>query len=123
MVMKASTVELMDRQSDLRSAIYRAQDSAEKARLVTAYDDTVRQLMGVLGEDAPCYEVDCDLWSVYSDVFKSQHNFRPRGRDSRAQVLEALQRIKYHYIADCQYPKPEPKSAMAVAFAAALAAG
>lgn len=54
-----------------------------------AYDASVVELQALLGENAHCNEVDTDLWSSFSDCYKSEHNFRPRGQHwTRAQVLK-----------------------------------
>lgn len=42
-----------------------------------AYEASVAELTALLGADAHCNEVDCDLWSSYSDCYKSEYNIRP----------------------------------------------
>ncbi len=65
-----------------------AQDSGYIAAKA-AYEASVVELQALLGENAHCNEVDCDLWSSFSDCYKSEYNFRPRGQHwTRAQVLK-----------------------------------
>jgi hypothetical protein len=52
----------------------------------TAYESTVTQLSQLLGSDAHCNHVDCDLWSLFSDCYKSDNNCRPRMHMTRAAV-------------------------------------
>lgn len=55
------------------------------------YDGSVTELERLLGAGAHCCQVDCDLWSAFSDWFKSEHNFRPRGMHfTRADVLKRM---------------------------------
>lgn len=50
------------------------------------YDANVQALLNLLGQDAPCNFVDSDIWSDYSDFFKSLNGYRPRVHLSRSQV-------------------------------------
>jgi hypothetical protein len=52
----------------------------------TAYETTVTQLEQLLGTDAHCNYVDSDLWSLFSDCYKSDNNFRPRMQMTRVEV-------------------------------------
>lgn len=54
------------------------------------YDATVAQLEALLGPDAHCNFVDMELWGQFSDWYKSEEGFRPRGHMTRAQVKAAL---------------------------------
>jgi subtilisin family serine protease len=50
------------------------------------YDETVEALLGLLGPDAHCADVDCDLYGFYSDAYKDRNGFRPSGHVTRADV-------------------------------------
>lgn len=67
------------------------------------YEQTVQQLQALLGPDAHCNCVDCELWSFYSDCFKSDHGFRPREHMTRADVKAAVERMSDKPVeqADC----------------------
>jgi len=54
------------------------------------YEATVAELEALLGPDAHCTWVDCELWSHFSDWHKSEEGFRPYGHLTRAQVKVAL---------------------------------
>lgn len=69
-----------------RSAYEHADYKAAFAR----YEATVKALQDILGEDAHCAQVDSDLWSTYSDIFKDRNGFRPRMHNTVAQVKEWL---------------------------------
>lgn len=56
-----------------------------------AYEKTVAELEAMLGENAHCTAVDCDLWDTYSDWFKSEHGIRPRFHVTRAAAQADLQ--------------------------------
>lgn len=58
-----------------------------------AYDDTVNQLKALLGPQAHCNQVDCDLWSAFSDIHKSEHGYRPRGHYTAAEVREQFEAL------------------------------
>lgn len=57
---------------------------------VAKYEATVAELEALLGPDAHCHWVDCELWSHFSDWHKSEEGFRPRAHMTRAQVKVAL---------------------------------
>ena len=50
------------------------------------YDENVQSLLTHLGQDAPCNFVDSDLWSNYSDLFKSLNGYRPKVHLNQAEV-------------------------------------
>jgi hypothetical protein len=54
-------------------------DHVEVVAANAKYDATVNALREMLGPDAHCAEVDCDLYGTYSDLYKDRCNFRPRG--------------------------------------------
>lgn len=88
-------------QWDLRSAFYTAfnetqnEESPECKQARAAYDESVVALEAMLGKDVPCYFVDCDLSTMFSDYYKSVNGCRPHGINySRQQVLEWCERQK-----------------------------
>ena len=58
-----------------------------------AYEETVSALVALLGEDAHCSEVDTDLFSAYSDFYKSDAGFRPRHHATRADVKNYFNKL------------------------------
>lgn len=71
-------------------------DAVSKHPLVTeksqAYNQLVEELEQLLGAEAHCCQVDCDLWSLFSDWHKSESGFRPRGMHfTRADVKRRLE--------------------------------
>lgn len=52
------------------------------------YEATVSTLKQLLGPTAHCNAVDCDAWSMYSDCFKSEVGFRPKGHVTLDEVLQ-----------------------------------
>lgn len=48
---------------------------------------TVQQLLDLLGPDASAHQVDQDLWSSFSDCYKSETGVRPHFHISRNEVL------------------------------------
>jgi hypothetical protein len=63
-------------------------DAPEEA--LTAWRETYATLVGiaksVLGPEAHCSDVDPEAWSAYSDLYKSDAGFRPRGWTTAAEV-------------------------------------
>lgn len=58
-----------------------------------AYEGTVTALQTLLGDQAHCNYVDSNLWSTFSDCFKSDNGIRPRGMHyTRDAVLEYFQK-------------------------------
>lgn len=53
-------------------------------------DANVKALEALLGPDAACSQVDSNLWSLYSDLYKDRMGFRPRGPQTRKEVLDWL---------------------------------
>ncbi len=81
---------VQEAQGRARVAMFKAygtQDVQAVALAIRNYDATVAELEALLGPDAECYEVDCDLWSNYNDWFKSENGVRPRFYITRASVL------------------------------------
>jgi hypothetical protein len=64
------------------------------------YNDTINQLVELLGGNAPCSQVDTDLWETFSDCYKEDAGIRPSPGYTRADVLayfahrKATQEIK-----------------------------
>lgn len=61
-----------------------------------AYEATVTELTALLGPSAHCNFVDCDLWSAFSDCYKSEAGFRPRCHKTRQEVQEYFDRLREH---------------------------
>lgn len=62
----------------------------DKNEALTAWRETYATLVGiaksVLGPEAHCNDVDPDSWGAYSDCYKSDAGFRPRGWTTAAEV-------------------------------------
>lgn len=102
----AQAVALREKQHAAREAMYDAwndavarfnyldYDAAAKdpkhMEAKAAYEATVAELETLLGPDAHCNAVDCDLWSLFSDCYKDDAGFRPRFHQTRAQVQAYL---------------------------------
>jgi hypothetical protein len=71
-------------------------DAPEEA--LTAWRETYATLVGiaksVLGPEAHCNDVDPDLWSAYSDCYKDDAGFRPRGWTTAEEVERYFARLK-----------------------------
>lgn len=52
----------------------------------TQYTALVAVAKSVLGPEAHCNHVDPDLWEAYSDCYKSDNGFRPRGHVTAAEA-------------------------------------
>lgn len=63
---------------------------AEMAR--KAYDETVVQLVALLGAEAQCHEVDSELFSEFSDFYKDVVGCRPRFPITRKEVQNWIAR-------------------------------
>lgn len=66
----------------------RAQRYATPAVLAARqeYEATVTALTQLFGENAPCHQVDEDMWSFFSDVYKDEVGCRPGEGWTRPQV-------------------------------------
>lgn len=87
--------ELQFKQYQARKTLYEAwnqhtQDSAEYREALAAYDATVAELSAMLGDEADCGQVDCDLAALFSDLYKDNTGCRPRGHFTREQVTTYL---------------------------------
>ncbi len=73
---------------------YKDYDAAAKdpehLKAKAAYEATVAELEALLGPNAHCNAVDCDLWSLFSDCYKDDAGFRPRFHQTRAEVQAYL---------------------------------
>lgn len=58
----------------------------EYLQVLADYDASVAELEALLGPDAHCNHVDSELWSLFSDCYKSEAGFRPRMHVTRAQA-------------------------------------
>lgn len=76
--------------NDARMANKETSPEAETAR--TAYDETVSQLVALLGVEAPCHQVDSELFSEFSDFYKDVVGCRPRFPITRAEVQNWIAR-------------------------------
>lgn len=56
------------------------------------YDETVERLSNLLGVDAPCWDVDIDLWLEFRDFFRDSVGCRPVGVWTVAQVNTWIER-------------------------------
>lgn len=83
---------LQMKQGELVPQIYTAlgKGQTDLDRLNGEYDATVQKLIEILGEDAHCSQVDCELWNQFSDLYKDDNGCRPRGEYTRDQVLDYL---------------------------------
>lgn len=72
-----------ERITDLSS---RGANEAQHDEALAAYAKTVEQLVELLGPEAHCSRVDADLWSQYSDLFKSVEGLRPPHHVTREQA-------------------------------------
>lgn len=68
----------------------KAQKDPEYIEACQTYANTVTALEAALGPDAHCNAVDTNLWSLYSDFYKSEMGFRPKHHATRQEVLKAL---------------------------------
>jgi hypothetical protein len=57
-----------------------------------AYNKTVAELEALLGPTACCSKVDSDLWSLFSDCYKSDTGVRPRHLVTRLNVEAYLKK-------------------------------
>lgn len=89
------------KQCNLRDAFYEARarqpdsvkdNGPEAKQALAAYEASVSELAALLGPDAPCYAVDTDLWSLFSDLHKDEVGVRPRNRYTVAEVKEWIER-------------------------------
>lgn len=71
--------ELLDAFYDARARQPDSKDNGPEATAaLAAYEASVAELTALLGPDAPCYAVDTDLWSLFSDLHKDDVGIRPR---------------------------------------------
>lgn len=61
--------------------------------LKARYVASVQALTAALGPRAHCNQVDCDLWSAFSGLYKASYGVRPRGHFSRTEAQEHLARM------------------------------
>ena len=71
-------------------------DGDVQSDLNDRYELAVAWLEFYNGKDAPCWTIDQDTWSLYSDLYKDDHGFRPRGELTRAQVQDWITRRDTH---------------------------
>lgn len=68
------------------------ENGPEATAALAAYDQSVSELEALLGPEASVQAVDCELGSTFSDVYKSEYGFRPRGHFSLTYVRDWLER-------------------------------
>lgn len=82
--------ELSGKQSEILQAIWVALDEhgtgPEVDHLNAEYDDTVVELLKLLGEHAPAASIDIGQYEIFSNCFKSDNGIRPRGYTYAAMV-------------------------------------
>lgn len=83
------------------------------ADALALYDETVEGLIEQLGTDAPVHDIDIELSSIYSDMYKDENNMRPSLETSYEEVQSYIAR-KVH---EQRYPHqpglmvhPQPRS-------------
>lgn len=70
-------------------------DEAERQRLKSLYDETVRQLDKLLGPEAHCVRVDVALWHRFTNIVKGSDSSPPGYPpfpETRANVWDYLRR-------------------------------
>lgn len=95
-VLQLKQCELIDRMYDafneektfFRGDIEQLGPKSKQAKI--EYDQSVAELVALLGDDAHCNCVDQDLWNKFSDFYKSMNGFRPRRHFSVADVKQWL---------------------------------
>jgi hypothetical protein len=97
----AEAKALQLKQWELLTAFYDARNAQpdgmqgngpEATAALAAYDRSVAELEALLGPEASVQAVDCELGSTFSDVYKSEYGFRPRGHFSLTYVRDWLKR-------------------------------
>lgn len=78
---------LLDAYYDVANA-FKFENAPAVAIARNAYKESVRVLEGILGPEAHCNFVDCELWQEYSDMHKYTVGFRPGGHLTRKQTLD-----------------------------------
>lgn len=83
--------ELRDAQWALMDRLY--DDDAEMKRAALANYDANIERAGELGllDTMHCNDIDPDAFNLYSDCYKSENNFRPRGFINSASVQKFLE--------------------------------
>ncbi len=76
--------QLTDKQSSILQAIWMTFEAEgntvdERNRLNAEYDDTVVELLKLLGDRAPASQIDMGEYETFSNCFKSVNGVRPRG--------------------------------------------
>ncbi|KWU23422.1 hypothetical protein [Burkholderia cenocepacia] len=89
-------MELLDAFYDARNRQPREMEGngPEAKAALAAYDQTVVELTAMLGAEAPVGAVDAELASTFSDIYKSETGFRPRGHFTAAYAREWLEKFR-----------------------------
>lgn len=53
--------------------------SPERVDALAIYNGHVEALVGLLGAEAPCYDVDPDLYQFFYDAYENEYGYKPRG--------------------------------------------
>jgi hypothetical protein len=76
------------------SDLYAIETPEVQQKALAAYEETVTKLSALLGPDAHCAQVDNDLFSAFSDLWKDDYGSRPRHHVTVADVKEWLAKRK-----------------------------
>jgi len=91
------------------------------ADALALYEETVEGLIEQLGTDAPVHEIDIELSSIYSDLYKDENYIRPRFNASYEEVLSYIARKEHeqrypHQPGLMVHPQPRSLTALELAF-------
>ncbi len=91
------------------------------ADALALYEETVDGLIEQLGTDAPVHEIDIELSSIYSDMYKDENNIRPRMITSYEEVKsyiarKSLEQRYPHQPGLMVHPQPPSLTAFELAF-------
>lgn len=65
-----------------------------------AYDASVAELVALLGPNATCKQVDCDLLESFHDIYKDDNGFRPGSGWTLTQVNQYFEQRRAEQAAD-----------------------
>jgi hypothetical protein len=89
--MHAASNDFFLEHGDIDSEASRADPACLEAK--NRYEASVAALKALLGPDAHCNSVDADLWSFYSDCYKSENGFRPRAHVTCTEATAYLDKV------------------------------
>jgi hypothetical protein len=70
----------------VRDKLYAAESQQEKEMWTDEYNQSVKTLIQLLGNNVHCNNVDCDLWGYFSDYYKDVNGVRPHHYMTREDV-------------------------------------